>query len=363
MKALALVDSPDHVCCRYRVRAFGPALSKAGWALSFEALERNSLKRYRQLGRVDQYDAVLLQRRLLPLWQLKLLRHRARRLIFDFDDAVLYRDSYDSRGPHCRRRARRFARTVRAADLVIAGNGFLGNLAAQAGASPERIRVIPTCIETRDYVQQASHSPQPEREGSKLDLVWIGSSSTLQGLEQKKTLWERLGREVPGVRLRILCDRFPQFQEIPVLEIPWSSESEKQELASADVGISWVPDDLWSRGKCGLKTLQYQAAGLPVLANPVGVHSEMIVPGENGFLPRTDQEWIDAVRQLASHPNQRGGMGRNARESVETHYSVQAWSSAFVAAISNRPEAATGPARRLTSAKSGRVSQPYLPSP
>ena len=29
MKLLALVEAPDHVCCRYRVRAFEPALAAA----------------------------------------------------------------------------------------------------------------------------------------------------------------------------------------------------------------------------------------------------------------------------------------------------------------------------------------------
>ncbi len=40
MKLLALVESPDHVCCRYRIRAFRPALERAGCSLTCEGLER-----------------------------------------------------------------------------------------------------------------------------------------------------------------------------------------------------------------------------------------------------------------------------------------------------------------------------------
>ncbi|MGE5756196.1 MAG: glycosyltransferase family 4 protein [Planctomycetaceae bacterium] len=366
MKALALVDAPDHVCCRYRLRAFEPALHTSGGSLSVQAIARGALGRWRQLGQAGDYDSVILQRKLLPTWQLQRLRRRARHLVFDFDDAVLYRDSYDLRGPSCRRRAARFAAIVRSADAVIAGNDFLADCALRFGASVGRVHVIPTCIDTRRYrpsehversAEKAStphpnppprggrenEDPLPPRggglgwggtaEGAGLDLVWIGSSSTLQGLELQRPLWERIGREVPGARLRVICDRFPSFEALPVVAVPWSGSTEADALAAGDVGISWIPDDLWSRGKCGLKVLQYQAAGLPVLANPVGVQAEMVVPEVSGLLATTPDEWVEAVRRLATAPALRLRMGRAARASVESRYSVAAWAETFVAAI------------------------------
>lgn len=331
MKALALVDAPEHVCCRYRLRAFEPALAEAGWSLTLRSLARGAFRRWFQFAQAAEFDTVILQRKLLPGWQIQELRRRARHLVFDFDDAVLYRDSYDPRGPHCRKRAGRFARTVRLADTVIAGNDFLADCALRAGARPERVRVIPTCVDTEQYTPRAS--TDEERDPPRLDLVWIGSSSTLQGLEQQRPLWERLGREVPGIRLRLICDRFPSFASIPVVEVPWNGATETDELAAGDVGVSWIPDDLWSRGKCGLKTLQYQAAGLPVIANPVGVHAEMVVPGVNGLLAATDDEWVESAKLLANDPDLCRRMGAAARSSVESGYSVAAWAEAFVASI------------------------------
>jgi glycosyltransferase involved in cell wall biosynthesis len=350
MKALALVDALDHVCCRYRLRAFEPALHTSGGSLSVQAIARGGFERWRQLGQAGDYDSVILQRKLLPGWQLQRLRTRARHLVFDVDDAVLYRDSYDPRGPFCRRRAARFAAIVRAADAVIAGNDFLADCAFRSGASAGRVHVIPTCIDTERYrpsehvekwaVKTSPPHPPPcgggwggtaERAG--LDLVWIGSSSTLQGLELQRPLWERIGREVPGARLRVICDRFPTIEALPVVAVPWSGATETEELAAGDVGVSWVPDDLWSRGKCGLKVLQYQAAGLPVLANPVGVQAEMVVPEVSGLLATTPDEWVAAVRRLATDPALRLRMGRAARASVESGYSVAAWAETFIAAI------------------------------
>ena len=67
MRLLALVDSPDHVCCRYRIRAFEPALNAAGWSLTCQPLQRGSFSRVAQLrARRRRYDSVILQRKLLP---------------------------------------------------------------------------------------------------------------------------------------------------------------------------------------------------------------------------------------------------------------------------------------------------------
>jgi Glycosyl transferases group 1 len=328
MKLLALVESPDHVCCRYRIKAFAPALQKAGWSLEYEALERGALFRSFQLRRASQFDAVVLQRKLLPRWQLRLLRRSARYLVFDVDDAVLYRDSYDRRGPHSRWRSRRFAETVQTVDTIVAGNDFLADAALRAGADAERVHVIPTCVEPGLYAA-ARH----EASSVHVQLVWIGSASTLRGLEESRPIWERLAGVMTELKMRVICDRFPQGFPLPVVTVAWDEQTETEELASGGIGVSWLPDDLWSRGKCGLKVLQYQAAGLPVVANPVGAHCEMIRPGETGYLATTPGEWLEAIARLASNPRLRRTMGATARRLVESGYSVSAWAETFVASM------------------------------
>ena len=135
------------------------------------------------------------------------------------------------------------------------------------------------------------------------------------------------------MRLRVICDRFPESFPLPVVQVAWKENTEARELAAGDIGVSWLPDDLWSRGKCGLKVLQYHAAGLPVVANPVGSHREMVKDGETGILATTPAEWVDAIARLAADARLRQQMGSMARQQVEADYSVSAWAPTFVTSM------------------------------
>jgi glycosyltransferase involved in cell wall biosynthesis len=324
---IALVDSPEHVCCRYRVEAFRPFLERAGHSLELYPWPRSWWRRFRLPHDLRHADAVLVQRRLLSGWELARLRRAAPLLLFDFDDAVFLRDSYSPRGLHSTGRLRRFAATVRAADAVVAGNPFLRD-AALRWAAPERVHVVPTCVEPARYAPAAHR-----HKGEGVQLVWVGSASTLRGLATLRPVLEEVGRRCPGLCLKLVCDQFLQLRQLPVVACPWSEAGEAAEVAAADVGISWVPDDLWSRGKCGLKVLQYMAAGLPVVANPVGVQAELVWHGTTGFLVDTAEGWVAAVGRLARDPDLRRRLGEAGRRLVERDYSVRAGAERWLAVL------------------------------
>lgn len=315
MRVAALVESPDHVCCRYRLRAFRDEFRRCDHALELHTLPRSWWGRASLGVSLRFADVVVLQRKLLPLWQLALLRRRIRRLVFDIDDAVFLRDSYSRKSVASASRWRSFSATVRVADAVVCGNEWLSDQARLAGAV--RTRVIPTCIEPSPY-------PIARHNSDAVRMVWVGSSSTLQGLERARMLFDSVGAAVPGVRLKVVCDRFPSFDRLPVDEVVWNQSTEAAEIASADIGVAWVPDDVWSRGKCGLKVLQYMAAGLPVVANPVGVHATMVRPGVTGFLATSTSQWVDAVQRLAGDAQLRRQLGAAGRSMVEREFSVAA---------------------------------------
>jgi glycosyltransferase involved in cell wall biosynthesis len=179
------------------------------------------------------------------------------------------------------------------------------------------VQVIPSCVEPSHY-PQADHLAA---DGS-VRLVWIGSSSTLRGLERVAGIFDDIGAQVPSARLKLISDRGTTLGRLPVDLCRWSAATEATDLASADIGIAWMPDDDWSRGKCGLKVIQYMAAGLPVIANPVGVHTHLIRHGESGVLASTPAEWTAAVRSLAADPTLRQRMGHEGRNRVERELST-----------------------------------------
>src|SRR5207244_11813141 len=98
MRITALVKSPDHVCCRYRLAAYRPLWERKGYQLSLRPWPRTWLSRLllrRELGRAD---LVILQRKLLPAWQLALLAASTGVLWFDFVEWGFVRASYAPQG-------------------------------------------------------------------------------------------------------------------------------------------------------------------------------------------------------------------------------------------------------------------------
>jgi glycosyltransferase involved in cell wall biosynthesis len=327
---LGLVEAPDHVCCRYRLNAFRASWERDGHALVLASWPRHWLGWPSLLAKVRRADVVMVQRKLPARWQLHFLRRNAKLLLFDFDDAVFGRDSYATKGIPSNRRQSRFRSICAAADAVIAGNTFLSKQAAH-WTSSSRVHVIPTSVDPDAY-PLARH----ERRGVGVQLVWVGSSSTLHSLEAIRHLLNTLGQRVPGLQLKLVCDRSLHLEHLPVIPVGWSEATEANELASADIGICWMPDDNWSRGKCGLKLLQYMAAGLPVVANRIGVHKEIVLHGETGFLADTAEEWQNAIGQLATDPALRGRMGAAGRRRLAADYSVERGAAKWREVLSDR---------------------------
>jgi glycosyltransferase involved in cell wall biosynthesis len=117
-------------------------------------------------------------------------------------------------------------------------------------------------------------------------------------MDSYKDVWEELGRRYNNVELSIVCDTFIETSEIKLNKLRWSSEREVEYIRAFDIGVMPLFDDIWSRGKCGFKIIQYLAAGVPAVCTPVGINREVVKDGVNGLWANSKAEWIERVQRV-----------------------------------------------------------------
>ena len=273
------------------------------------------MRLFRQLRKAD---VVVVVRKLFGRVETRVLRWYAQRLVFDFDDAIIYRDSR-RKNPFSRSRAKRFGVTVRAADLVIAGNAYLAGLVERFGGRPS---VVPTCVDD----ELLTPGDTSRRAGGRVVIGWLGSASTLMYLESLRPALEQLGKRYGScVVLKVVCDRFPDRLGVEMVRKPWTLNDERDDLRSFDIGIMPLTDDVWTRGKCGFKLLQYMAVGVPVVASAVGVNREIIRHGENGFIADDPEAWVKLLGRLIEDVELRKRIGVQGQRSLSGRYTVSDW--------------------------------------
>ncbi len=141
-------------------------------------------------------------------------------------------------------------------------------------------------------------------------------------LKKLSPVLEHIGKTYPQVVLRIICDNFFDLSAMAVEKMAWSLETEAGDLAACDIGLCPLPDDNFTRGKCGFKILQYFAAGLPVIASPVGINGDFLMGGKTGLAAGQENEWVDAIKALLNDASRRQSMGQNGRNVAQQHDAV-----------------------------------------
>ncbi|MFH1671866.1 MAG: glycosyltransferase family 4 protein [Pseudomonadota bacterium] len=311
MRIAFLIKKFEAPSSRYRVLQYIPYLQEMGHVCTVLRIPPRFHTRFFAFRKMSGFDLVVLQKKLLGPLEFRLLCCYSKSLIYDFDDAVMYRDSRHANSYSWQRR-RRFIRTVNNADWVIAGNRYL-----REEVPHSRVTIIPTPIDMERYRAKVYRD-----EEKTVTLGWIGSRSTLAYLADLKGVLEKIGRSFDNVQLQIVCDNFFDCQHLKVIKKPWRYEEEIEDLHSFDIGLMPLSDDPWSRGKCAFKLLQCMAVGVPVVASPVGMNCEIVHHQKNGFLAHNEDEWFRCLTLLIQQADLRKRIGENGRNFVEREYSL-----------------------------------------
>lgn len=308
---------------RYRFPQFIPYLMAKGIEIDLHRIVSSPPSFLKMLYTLKEADIVVILRKLLSPWKQKLIRRVANKIVFEYDDSIMYRSSRWS-NQYSDTRKSRFKRMVTACDLVIAGNQFLMG-EARKYANEEKVHVIPTVVDIERYAPKQYYNSKDE-----VIIGWLGSKGTLYYLKKLTPVLKEIGRRFPLIQLKIVCNDFFDIPNMKVINKEWSEEDEVDDLQSFDIGLGPLTDDVWTRGKCGLKLVQYLAVGVPVVCSPVGANKEIVADGKVGFWARDDKEWIERLSLLITNPDLRQKMGERGRERIKQGYSLQAIASKLV---------------------------------
>jgi glycosyltransferase involved in cell wall biosynthesis len=361
-RLMACTHSRLDPASRFRVVQFLPHLERAGWRIShrpnrpsrywrptlplrpLRSIARRTgvglrrLSRLRDVRDAAGFDVVWANRDLLegdPRWEKRLLAANPR-VVFDFDDAVyLGPEREDHIGWICEHAA-----------WVTPGNDHLADFARR---HTDRVTVIPSVVE------HARYEPHPLCEAAPIDgrsglvpgrplrVGWLGSDLSI-----RQTLfpyWQMLGRLQRELGFEFVVCSWPRPEPpdgpLAWRFVAWTPATEERIGRDIDVGIMPLLDEPFQRGKCGMKLLQYLAAGVPVVASPVGVNRQLVERGGCGFLASDETAWGDGLARLLD-PDTRRRLGMAGREFCRAEYSLEAWLPRLESVLSR---VARGPSR------------------
>ncbi|MCF6360772.1 MAG: glycosyltransferase family 4 protein [Cyclobacteriaceae bacterium] len=277
-------------------------------------------QRLNDLKRANSFDYIFIQREAFmtgtTYFEKKLAKSTAK-LIFDFDDSIWLEDKNEANGKLAfLKKPAKTSKIIALCDTIVAGNSYLAEYAKRFN---KNVVIIPTTIDTKWY------KPEAKKPKDKIIIGWSGSFSTIKHFESAiGALTKIKSKYGDKVDFKVIGDGNYTYKPLNIRGQKWQSKTEVDDLQDIDIGIMPLPDIEWTRGKCGLKGLQYMGLAIPTIMSPVGVNTKIIEPGVNGMLASTEEEWVDCLSQLIESAELRKKLGSAGRKTVVEIYSVDA---------------------------------------
>ena len=266
---------------------------------------------------LSAYDIVWIEKELfpyIPFFVEKLFLKNSPPYVVDYDDAIFH--NYDSSKNVLFKFIfnKKIAKIMFNASAVVVGNDYLNNYAKKAGA--KNITILPTVVDLDLYPSINYISNEKI-----IKVGWIGSPQTIKFLKPIFSVFKKLAKDL-NVKFIAIGVNDSDVGTSLVKTKKWSYDKETILLQDIDIGIMPLPNDEWTKGKCGYKLIQYMASFKPVIASPVGINNQIVKHGENGYLACNFEDWEKYLRILINSKNLRHSMGTRGRKIVEKKYSL-----------------------------------------
>lgn len=278
------------------------------------------LYRFFFLFTIKKNDIVYIEYELFPFFPSlfeKSLSFFNIKYIVDYDDAVFHTYNLSSNYFVKKLLNNKIDNVIKYANTVITGSPYLTNYAEKLN---KNVIEIPTSLDLKIY-----NCSDNIKKNTKFTIGWIGSKSTSVNILSLIDVFKRLTNVINFQINLIGFDNTLKhhFKNIDVNFIDWNAENEVIEIKKFDVGIMPLNNNLWNKGKCGFKLIQYMACSLPTISTPLDANLKINRGGENIFA-NSDDEWYNAIINVSINKFIFENVGKNNHSIFKKYYSSQA---------------------------------------
>jgi len=295
-------------------------------------------KRFKQCLYARKFHAVVVRRELLMfndygnLFMDKFLLKIHPNAILDFDDDISAAKKQPKRitniyGKLLLEDGNKFNNTLRLYKRFIVASDYLKQkvLAENPNILEENVLVIPTCVDYNQY--PIKEYPQKIEQ---IVFGWIGGDHNYFLLDSLLPVLNKLAKDYDFKLIVIGGAKYDRNTDFPIEFIPWSLDTEVENLYKIDVGLMPLKDDARSRGKGGFKLIQYMGLGIVSVASAITINREIISHNYDSFLYDNEQELIAILEAILANKILLSKVGYRARQKIEHNYTFKSVQESYI---------------------------------
>lgn len=281
--------------------------------------------------KASQADIIVIQRDFPRYGQacrdiLNRARLQGKPVVVDLDDLLLkLPDDHPDRGTHYYSGALfPLLQSLIEADAITASTQPLCEYLRQFNPNTW---LLPNYLNDRIWKMQEP-APEAKTGTDPVIIAYIGGDSHLPDLEMiTPVLLTILSTYKERIVLRFHGGRPPEALLGPSnvewfpLNIPdYAAFAGYVQSQQCDIFIAPLADNLFNTCKSPIKYMEYSAMGVPGVYSRIPPYTHLITHGENGFLAKTGEEWMQGIVNLIENPEIRRRMGLATQTDVRKHW-------------------------------------------
>lgn len=223
---------------------------------------------------------------------------------------------------------------IKLSDAVIVSTSFLKeNLQTMFPEKP--IYVIPNAIDFDIWDKVTSDGKMEPKAPGVVRIGYTGCANHSGDMEIVKPVLLQLLEDYPNLEVIIAqdlgCFKGVSHPRLKLLN-RWVSIPEYPSMVKGwdlDIGIAPLRDNQFNRAKSNLRWIEYSALGLPTVASAVRPFNECVKNDVNGFLCKSQADWMENLNRLIKDKSLRQSVGTSAYSEVLDRFNLDTVSAQY----------------------------------